>query len=93
VEIDSFVMSCRALGRDAETALMNRLKERHAGGSARIRASYIPTARNAPAREFLARQGFRLIEEAADGSRRYELDPDASGAIACPHIALTERFE
>jgi FkbH-like protein len=88
-EIDSFVMSCRALGRDAETAFMNWLKERHAGGSSPIAACFIPTPRNAPARDFLERQGFRLIAETPDGSRRYELDPDRAGPIACPHIALS----
>lgn len=89
-DIDSFVMSCRALGRDAETALMNWLKARHATVPGRLTASFIPTARNAPARDFLAKQGFRLIAEASNGVWRYELEAARATAIACPHITIKE---
>lgn len=87
-ELDSFIMSCRALGRNAETAVMNRLKMCYASGVDRITACFIPTAKNAPAATFLPQQGFSLIAEERDGTQRYELDPRAAAVIDCPHITI-----
>lgn len=66
--IDTFLLSCRALGRGAETVLLAHV----AGvarrlGAARLRGEYRPTARNAQVADFYARHGF-----AAGG------DPDAA---------------
>lgn len=92
-DVDSFIMSCRALGRGAETAVMNRLKACHAGGVNRITASFVPTAKNAPAAEFLPQQGFSLIGEEADGTQRYELNPRFAAVIDCSHIAVVTEDE
>jgi FkbH-like protein len=58
-EIDTFLLSCRILGREVETAFLAALA-RAAGGRDRreIVARYVPTAKNAPAADFLPRHGF-----------------------------------
>jgi FkbH-like protein len=58
-EIDTFLLSCRILGREVETAFLAALA-REAGrrGRREMVARYVPTARNAPAADFLPRHGF-----------------------------------
>lgn len=63
-ELDTFLMSCRVLGRSAETAMLADLVERlRAVGVTRLRASYVPTERNGPCRMMLPLHGFRLLDE------------------------------
>lgn len=68
--LDTFLMSCRVIGREAESAFLHRLLEiLIARGIRTIRADFIPTAKNEPARSFLPQQGFSLCP---DG--RFELN-------------------
>ena len=63
--IDSFVLSCRILGRQVERALLAALAQRAAaGGAERLIGEYVDTGRNAPARDFYAGAGL-----AAQGDR------------------------
>jgi FkbH-like protein len=72
--VDSFLMSCRAMGRGIETALANHLKSRLRDTGAReLRARYLPTAKNKPAETLWDEQGFRLVETGEDGEKRYVL--------------------
>ena len=92
-EVDSFLMSCRALGRGIEAALMNRLKEMaSAHGVARICGRFIPTAKNAPAREFFESQGFRPVHRDPDAAVDYEMPVREMRPIPCPHIRLVEEM-
>ncbi len=59
VEIEDFVMSCRAMGYGAETTFLAALWERL--GKPAMVGRFIPTERNAPAATFFARCGF--VEE------------------------------
>jgi predicted enzyme involved in methoxymalonyl-ACP biosynthesis len=74
-EVDSLLLSCRVMGRQVETALLDYLAEstRSSGGSV-LRGVFIPTPKNAPARDCYERQGFELIEERPDGSCIWELN-------------------
>jgi FkbH-like protein len=66
VEIDNFLLSCRVIGRTVETALLAHLEEISWQEGAKIlRGSYIPTKKNAPAKDFYSSHGFKL--EAQDG--------------------------
>jgi FkbH-like protein len=62
-EIDSFLMSCRVIGRSAEVAflthLLQRLRER---GVQSVRAAYAPTAKNRMVQHFWRDQGFTEVE-------------------------------
>lgn len=64
VELDSFLLSCRVIGRGVEDALIAFL-ERHAksAGAAEIRASYRPTSRNALVSDLFDRLGFERAGE------------------------------
>ena len=58
--IDSFVLSCRILGRQVETALLAAIAQRvAAAGAQHLTGEFVPTARNAPAREFYPAHGFQ----------------------------------
>lgn len=58
-EIDTFLMSCRVIGRQAERAFLRALLDRLAArGVARVRAAYAPTPKNGLVRDFWPRQGF-----------------------------------
>lgn len=70
-EIDSFLMSCRVIGREAESAFLHTLLRRLAeAGVKEVVASYIPTPKNVLVENFLPEQEF---EKCADGSYRRDL--------------------
>ncbi|MBL9134033.1 MAG: HAD-IIIC family phosphatase [Verrucomicrobiaceae bacterium] len=79
--VDSLFLSCRALGRGVEDALLHTLA-RHAKGQGAciLRVNFIPGPRNEPARGFLTRAGF---VEKADGFHELSLDdpPSAPGHL------------
>jgi FkbH-like protein len=83
-EIDTFLMSCRVIGRGIETALLAFLAEavRHAGGQ-RLRGWFLPTGKNELVRDLYPRHGFGLAEERPDGGLRWELDL-AGAPLAVP---------
>lgn len=72
--MDAFLMSCRALGRDAEFAFLRCLlaeaQARWVSAEA-IRANYVATARNGMVVEFLRRAGFRHAAGSGDGDDGY----------------------
>jgi FkbH-like protein len=68
-EIETFLLSCRVIGRTVETALLSHLARGAAArGRQRLTGRFIPTRKNAPARDFYARHGFQLLEENRAGS-------------------------
>jgi FkbH-like protein len=74
--IDSFLLSCRVLGRGVEDALLAHIIAGAGNSSASaLRAPFLSTAKNAPARGFYARHGFQLAagEEEAAGVQVFEL--------------------
>jgi FkbH-like protein len=61
-EIDSFLLSCRAIGRGAEEALLaHLLHTAHARGCRRVIGHYRFTKKNGQVADFYPRQKFRLI--------------------------------
>jgi FkbH-like protein len=75
-EIDTWLMSCRVIGRGVEAAVLHALAEiaRRMGG-AELVGDYLPTAKNAVAREHYAKLGFQRIAEDhhGPGSTRWRL--------------------
>ncbi len=83
-EIDTFLMSCRVMGRNVETALLAAINEHlRERGARQIEGWYIPTAKNAPVKDFYPRHGFAISEEKDDGSIRYRFDLQ-NGDIVVP---------
>jgi FkbH-like protein len=86
--IDTWLMSCRVLGRQVEDAMMNVLvgqaRER---GARRIFGRYVPTAKNGMVREHYQRMGFELVESRADGATKWVLEVESykprATQIAC----------
>ncbi len=69
--IDSFLLSCRILGRGIEDVLLALCVRRSAArGSRELTGEYIPTARNGRVRDFYPSRGF--VESAGGFSRSVE---------------------
>ena len=68
-EIDTFLLSCRVIGRSVETALLSHLAQIAASRKrTQLVGRFIPTKKNAPAREFYPQHGFQKVEENLEGS-------------------------
>jgi FkbH-like protein len=73
--IDTWLMSCRVLGRQVEPTTLNLIAERaKALGARRLLGDYSPTGKNAMVRDHYAKLGFEVLETRADGGSRAALD-------------------
>ena len=62
--IDTFLLSCRILGRGIENAILSQiLKDAKTNGVKQIKAEFIPTQKNKPAETFLSDYGFMKQDE------------------------------
>jgi FkbH-like protein len=69
-EIDSFLMSCRVIGRTVETALLAHLAaDAREQGAKLLQGWFLPTRKNAPAQEFYREHSFEEAEQTAEGVR------------------------
>jgi FkbH-like protein len=67
-EIDSFLMSCRVIGRTLETAFLARLAaDAREQGAKVLQGWFRPTKKNAPALEFYREHGFEVAERTEEG--------------------------
>jgi FkbH-like protein len=68
-EVDTFLLSCRVIGRTVETALLVHLAESAAQrGRKRLVGWFLPTKKNAPARDFYPQHGFERQETNGAGT-------------------------
>ena len=70
VRIDTFLMSCRVMGRKLEDVILNELAAKY---QKKMIGEFIPTAKNAPVRELFDRLGFSPVSD-DDGHKVYEMD-------------------
>jgi len=82
--IDTFLLSCRVIGRGIEQAMLARAAELAAQrGSRTLAGEFVPTRKNKPAEGFYERAG---LSRGADGWYRVVLH---GSALACPaHIRM-----
>lgn len=74
LEIDTWLMSCRVLGREVEAATLNILADlARAQGCVALVGEYRPTPKNGLVRELYERLGFLPLRTAADGSATFQL--------------------
>lgn len=86
--VDTLLMSCRVIGYGVETALIAFLSRQAAtAGATRLAGEYVPTAKNAPAREFYDRHGF-IRQGRADGAEFWTRDLGDGGVAFPSWIAL-----
>jgi FkbH-like protein len=71
--IDTFLASCRVIGRKVEDRLLDKAAELvRAQGHGKIVGEYIPTRKNGLAASFYETHGFTLAAEHPDGRKIYE---------------------
>jgi acyl carrier protein len=82
LDVDSVLLSCRALGRGVEHQLLREIGKRaQAAGVSNIQLNYAPTAKNTPAREFLNEiLGGQILAD--DTASSHQISPDAAASIA-----------
>ncbi len=75
VTIDTWLMSCRVLGRGVERTTLNLVvAQAHALGATRLVGEYVPTKKNGMVREHYTKLGFTPLDTQADGSSTAVLD-------------------
>ena len=89
IHIDSFILSCRAMGRGIETAVMNHLKDWCFArpGCVAMTAEYRPSAKNLPVRDLYERHGFSVSAPEEPQAKAYRLEKSSSSRSPCDWIA------
>ncbi len=90
--VESFLLSCRILGRGVEFAAWPPVLERvQRKGVRKVRAEYRPTAKNVQTSEFFDRLGLALLHE-ENGHKHYEADLSNLSVTAPPCIEVIHEF-
>ena len=77
LKVDTFLMSCRVIGRGVEFAAWNQVfEDARSKGCTHIEGTYIPTAKNAQVKDFYERLGLEIVSEQESGSKRYRKELD-----------------
>jgi FkbH-like protein len=88
-EIDSWLMSCRVIGRTVENEMLSRLCESVVQrGCSRVRGTFIPTAKNEVVRDVFAQLGFVLVAS-ENGRTTWEYDITEKGIPTSEYIRPT----
>jgi FkbH-like protein len=92
-EIDTWLMSCRVLGRKVEHAMLQQILE-HArvAGITRLVGIYRPTDRNKLVADHYAKLGFVRMDEDASETSRWELVVKDAEPIVVPMKVVSEGF-
>ena len=88
-ELESWLMSCRVLGRKVEEATLAIVaEEARRLGATRLIGHYVPTAKNGMVREHYPSLGFTLLTSDESGTTAWEYALD--GAVAVPEAITTK---
>lgn len=75
--LDSYLLSCRILGREIEKiTLLSIIKNLTSVVNKPLKAEYIPSKKNIMTKDFLEKVGFTVEKELEDGSKYYNFDPN-----------------
>jgi FkbH-like protein len=75
LEIETFLLSCRVIGRDIETAMLAYLcRCASSCGFHLLKGKVIPSAKNLPAQDLFSRHGFQKTSQNASGETFWTLD-------------------
>lgn len=73
-EIDTFLMSCRVMGRYIEDQIAGFIEEKYRAQDIKeIKASYLKTNKNLPVAGLFERLGYELFRQDAEGNKEYIL--------------------
>jgi FkbH-like protein len=85
-EIDTWLMSCRALGRQMEKFMFDRLIEAAIARQVRqLLGTFCPTSKNGLVKDLYDQMGFRRIFEGTD-QIRYEFNVPSVPTLTASHI-------
>jgi FkbH-like protein len=91
--IDTWLMSCRVLGRRVENAiLLELLRAARQQGIQNIIGAYKPTARNKLVEDHYAKLGFTLLDRDEDGTVFWAFDVASASSRTTPIPMAVERF-
>lgn len=77
-EIDTFLLSCRVIGRTVETAILAHIvADARARRRRYVQGWFYPTKKNQPAASFYQEHGFTAVEQAEQGTR-WSLDLESA---------------
>ena len=92
-EIDTWLMSCRVLGRKVEHMVLREILERaRAAGIRTLRGNYIPTERNKLVVDHYAKLGFTKTAEDPSGGTTWELAVDGAEPDGAPMQIVHQGF-
>ncbi len=84
-DIDTWLMSCRVLGRKVEQAVLQELVDQaRQRGIRRLIGTYLPTEKNKLVEDHYAKLGFTKVEDLPNGGTAWSLDVDAAQTVALP---------
>lgn len=82
--LDTFLMSCRVIGRTVETAILALVaQEARKAGITSLVGDFLPTTKNAPAKDVYLNNGFKKAEESSNYIR-YEIELENT-SLEIPH--------
>jgi len=92
-EIDTWLMSCRVLGRKVEHMVLRQiLNHARAAGITKLIGTYRPTEKNKLVVDHYAKLGFAKIEEDGAGFTRWELLVDGAAPESAPMKVVSQGF-
>jgi FkbH-like protein len=87
--VDTWLMSCRVLGRRVEEAMLKLIvAEARRLGAKRVMGQYRPTAKNGMVKDHYTKLGFAALDPDADGNMMYRLDIES---FSEPDVVMTVR--
>ena len=92
-DIDTWLMSCRVLGRKVEHMVLREILEHaRAAGIGKLRGIYKPTERNQLVVDHYAKLGFSKVEEEATGLTRWVLLVEGATPESAPMKVISQGF-
>ena len=89
-EIDSLLISCRALGRNLEWAFLDRVMKRlSTSGVRKVRGTYLSTPRNTQVADFFDRAGF-AVESTTAEKKTYVIEAESYRSHNLPYIGVID---
>ena len=89
-EIDSFLLSCRILGKDIEFAFVKKILELlRDKGHNHLSATYYPTGKNAQVKEFYDRCGFIVTSIDESENKTYYIDLHTADLSIKPYYQIS----
>lgn len=93
MNIDTWLMSCRVIGRTVEAEMLKQLSHRAiAAGCHTLRGTYIPTGKNEMVRDLYGKFGFTVVDDRG-GTLIWQYDLSARGPVQNDFIEIVEGWK